>query len=168
MHDVANPAALTAHFRSYIRQLNQRLPTSLRMYLAPRVNYNGRRMSAESFAALVCPPGATLSSEFVVADVSKRLLAARIEVEVPQQSVTVPSSPTMNGVTPDSPSPDELRRGSAPDHMREHVFYHFDENWRIDEVWSVGEKPRPESPKRPRERLGRRMSIPQEFEEYRF
>lgn len=179
-HDVANPAALTTHFRAYIRQLNQRLPSSLRLYLAPRVSYNGRRMSADAFAGLACPPGATVSSEFVVADVTKRLLAARIEVEVTSShhTSTTPSTPT-NGTTsvPESPLEDkerELRRGSGSsvEHISEHVFYHFDENWRIDEVWSVGEAKRPDSPKRREGGRGpgnerRRMSI-QSMDDYRF
>ncbi|CAK9785407.1 hypothetical protein CC85DRAFT_51610 [Cutaneotrichosporon oleaginosum] len=175
MADVSSAAALTAHFRAYVRQLNQRLPSTLRLYLAPRVTYNGRRMSAESFAALASPPGATVASEMVVADVSKRLLAARMEVELNHPT---PSTPVVNSADAsplESPQSDEVRRGSSTsvEHIREHVFYHFDEQWRIDEVWSVAE-PRPPSPKgradKGRERQERRrLSIPSSgLEEYRF
>jgi predicted ester cyclase len=175
MDDVSSPAALTAHFRAYVRQLNQRLPSTLRLYLAPRISYNGRRISADAFAAQACPPGATVSSEMVVADISKRLLAARIEVEVHHQTPSPSVNGTGTGGSPlESPQGEEPRRGSSSsvEHVREHVFYHFDEQWRIDEVWSVAE-PRSESPKsrseKGRERLERRrMSIPSGFEDYRF
>lgn len=175
MVDVSSPAALTAHFRAYVRQLNQRLPSTLRLYLAPRISYNGRRISADTFAAQACPPGATVSSEMVVADISKRLLAARIEVEVHHQTPSPSVNGTGTGGSPlESPQGEEPRRGSSSsvEHVREHVFYHFDDQWRIDEVWSVAE-PRSESPKsrseKGRERLERRrMSIPSGFEDYRF
>ncbi|BEI79664.1 hypothetical protein CcaverHIS002_0101930 [Cutaneotrichosporon cavernicola] len=170
MTDLSSPPTLTAHFRAYIRQLNQPLPSTMRLYLAPRIIYNGRRMSAEAFTAQACPPGATVSSEMVVADISKRLLAARIEVEVPQTSPI----PTNGGSTPEGSQSQEVRRGSSGsfEHVREHVFYHFDDSWRIDEVWSVAE-PRSESPNsrsdKGRERLERRrMSVPSAFDDYRF
>ncbi|GMK59643.1 hypothetical protein CspeluHIS016_0802490 [Cutaneotrichosporon spelunceum] len=167
MVDLASPAALTAHFRAYIRQLNQHLPSTLRLYLAPRIVHNGRRISAEAFAAQVCPPGATVSSEMIVADIAKRLLAARVLVEVPHTN----PGPVSDAAVPDSSNAQALRRGSGSSfqHVCEHVFYHFDESWCIDEVWSVTE-PRSDSPRLrgDKGREHRRRSVPPAFDDYRF
>lgn len=101
-------------------------------------------MRADALANVLAPPGASVSAEFVVVDMGKRMLAARVDIE----------APTALGSSPGSTSPtmDEDRRGSgsSTDTVREHVFYHFDNSWRIDEVWSVTERPErlEEGPKR--------------------
>lgn len=108
-------ADLTAHFREYIRVLNTGGWASLRYYVAPRLLHNQRPFTLAGFAKLL-RPGSTFTTDMIVADIGKRTLAARMEIEVP--------------------NPD----GSI-NVFKEHVFYHFDTNWKIDEIWSVFNMP---------------------------
>jgi predicted ester cyclase len=118
---ISTTLELTAHFRAYIRLLNTRLMTHLGSYVAPRVEMNGRQLSLTAFSTLI-PPGSVFTPAMIIADVAKRSVAVRLGIEVPETSVAAAAG------LPNAPT-------SA--HIHEHVFYHFNEQWLIDQVWSA-------------------------------
>lgn len=118
---ITTAADLTAHFRGYLRVMNTRLWSNLAGYLAPRITLNGKKLSQTTFTTLVTH-GASFSAELIVADVAKRTLAARMEIEL-----TTTAMNEWNGMS-----------GTPTTRVvHEHVFYHFNENWLIDEVFSM-------------------------------
>jgi len=126
---ITTSADLTAHFRAFLRLLNTRLLTNITAFVAPRLEWNGKRMSSQTFASMVVP-GAVFSPAMIVADVSKRTLAVRMEIELPTKESPAPSVRD-EGTSTSSTPPVRSR------FITEHVFYHFNDNWLIDEVWSV-------------------------------
>ncbi|KAL1405828.1 hypothetical protein Q8F55_007506 [Vanrija albida] len=113
--DIITSADLTAHFRDYLRVLNTGGWASLRYYVAPRLAHNSRPFTLANFAKML-KAGSTFRPDMIVADTGKRTLAARMEIEVPNDDGSI-------------------------NVFKEHVFYHFDANWKIDEIWSVFNMP---------------------------
>jgi hypothetical protein len=106
-------------------------------------------MSAQEYSQLI-KPGATFCADEIVADVAQRTIAARLHIEFPssypggirkvrsRESNGDPreASPTGNH-THERHSPTRTTATPRITRLNEHVFYHFDENWRIDRVWSM-------------------------------
>lgn len=78
-------------------------------------------MNPSEYAKLI-RPGATFVADSVVADIGQRAVAARLSIEYK----------TKEG---------ENGHGQSRLHrVKEHVFYSFDEEWRIVRVWSMIEE----------------------------
>lgn len=135
--NMTTSAEFTAHFRGYLRVINMRIWSNLSAYVASRISLNGRKMSQDAFSSLIAP-GAVFSADMVVADVSKRTLTARMDIEFP---VTLATSDTAmensDPVHEQDCKIDSLGGKREIRRIKEHVFYHFNEAWRIDQVWSV-------------------------------
>lgn len=114
-NDIRTSADLACHYRQYLRCLNKGAFDILNVYIARSVRHNDKHLSINGYAGLI-PPGATFCLLDIVTDIHARTLAARLQIEVPR---------TRNGCS--TPGVQTLM---------ELVFYHFDENWLINEVWS--------------------------------
>jgi predicted ester cyclase len=116
---IITSADLASHFKTYLRSLNMDLWSTVASYIAPRVVLSGQKLTAKQFISLIAP-GALFSADMIVADMSSRTLAVRMEIQLPasvmREWVDLPGGPTSR-------------------HVTEHCFYHFNEHWRIDQVW---------------------------------
>jgi len=107
-----------AYFRRYIYSLHTSLEDAAR-YFAPTMTVNGEAMAASDFTAQI-RPGSTFNVPMIVADVRDRTLAVRMIIDLP-----IPSTLGLGLERP---------KGTR---LEEHVFYHFNEHWLMDEVWSI-------------------------------
>ncbi|KLT44942.1 hypothetical protein CC85DRAFT_326207 [Cutaneotrichosporon oleaginosum] len=150
--DIRSSADLTSLYRQYLRVLNNRTFDLMARFVARRCVHNGHRMSAQEYSTLI-KPGATFCADEIVADVSQRTIAARLHIEFPASYPggvrKVRSRTESNGdareasptgsATHERHSPTRTTSTPRITRLSEHVFYHFDENWRIDRVWSMVE-----------------------------
>lgn len=109
---------LAQHYRDYLRVLNSGNHHFLKQYVAHEAVHNGRQMSRAEYAELI-PPGAMFFTDSVLADVGQRSVAARLSIEYTGLPV---------GATSGEP---KLQR------VMEHVFYTYDDKWKIERVWSM-------------------------------
>ncbi|KAJ6458339.1 hypothetical protein C8R47DRAFT_1163401 [Mycena vitilis] len=101
---------LIAHYSAYaaIIGLATTGADDLAPYFAPSIEANDRIITREEFRALI-PPDTEISIERIVADVERRILTSRLRIHVPAMNMR----------------------------MIEHVFYDFDESWKIHKVARV-------------------------------
>lgn len=160
--EVRTSADLATHYRQYLRVLNNRTFDLMSRFVARRCVHNGHRLTNAEYSQLI-KPGATFCADEIVADVAQRTIAARLHIEFPTATagtVTgVSGFSSLGGGVKKTSSRDSdkekdqgregslspndrhspTRRASTPKitRLNEHVFYHFDEDWRIDRVWSM-------------------------------
>ncbi|WWD16655.1 hypothetical protein CI109_101085 [Kwoniella shandongensis] len=104
---------LENHYRAYIGTINALPQSTLNPYLAPTIIHNDRNLTPEEYHKLVVN-GAVFTVDSVIADVQKKKVAARLSIEW---------SNDKGGKT----------------EVKEHVFYQLNEDWQIEQVWSMVE-----------------------------
>jgi predicted ester cyclase len=119
---------LTTHFRAYIRMLNTRSFVNLTSFVSPRIQLDGKRITLAVFERLVMP-GVTFTPGLVVADVAKRVLAVRLEMTLTPQTAA-----ELSKASTSAPS---VLNGPAQLSYDQHVFYHFNEQWLIDQIFTA-------------------------------
>ncbi|KAK6908773.1 hypothetical protein I204_01943 [Kwoniella mangroviensis CBS 8886] len=115
MPSITSDSDLEKHYRSYIDAINTitSLPSSvLNPYLGENnINHNDRGLSSEQYHQLIIPKS-VFKIEDVVASVEDKRVASRLEIVLGDGTGRV---------------------------VKEHVFYLYDEDWRIVRVWSMVE-----------------------------
>lgn len=165
--DVRTSADLASHYRQYLRVLNNHTFDLISRFVARRCVHNGHRLTNAEYSALI-KPGATFCADEIVADFAQRTIAARLHIEFPTATAgtltgvngtsnfggSVKKTSSRESDKSDGRGRDKSLSPSRSEHLsttrrsvttprvtriNEHVFYHFDEAWRIDRVWSMCE-----------------------------
>jgi hypothetical protein len=117
-----------AYYLSYVQALHIDLNAVAR-FLSPELILNGEVMAPLELVNII-RPGSTFGITMLVAELSERTIAVRMVIDVPVPSTTglgleEPYEPTLVG----------------EDSIQEHVFYRFNDQWLIEEIWSIYRSP---------------------------
>ncbi|MDO3638335.1 ester cyclase [Mycolicibacterium arseniciresistens] len=110
-------------YRAYLQCLNERQWPRLGEFVADQLSYNGRRMTLQDYRTMLegdvdAIPDLHYQPEVVIAD--DNVVACRLFFECTPRHTFLGFEPTGGQVS-----------------FPEHVFYRFDDERRIAEVWSV-------------------------------
>jgi predicted ester cyclase len=113
-------------YRAYLQCLNERQWPRLGEFVADQLSYNGRRMTLQDYKAMLegdvdAIPDLQFRPEVLIADGD--VVACRLFFECTPRHTFLGFEPTGGQVS-----------------FPEHVFYRFDDDRRIAEVWSVIDK----------------------------
>jgi predicted ester cyclase len=107
MSSINTSSDLESHYREYISAINRHSAGSLNPYLADTIVHNDKSLSPEQYHELIIVKS-VFAIDGLIADSAKRDVSARLHIQLP-----------------------DGRK------VKEFVFYHFNQDWRIERVWSM-------------------------------
>lgn len=109
-HTVNTSADLAALFRSYIRALNMKSFSTLRLFLSPTCTCNGAKWNSDIIQDMIAPVSTRHSTGTIVmlvADISQRVVATRLQLQYQSNANIIEF---------------------------DNLFYRYDDQWLIEEI----------------------------------